>query len=109
MKKTILGITALLAAAVMLTGCSNDNKSGNADGMNNNQSNNSQTTTSQSQTTTESQTHNDSSHSETGDVDGDGFLEELGTDVNDMVDDVVTDAEGIVSDVLDVGDDNGNR
>ncbi|MDE6746976.1 MAG: hypothetical protein K2J72_10125, partial [Oscillospiraceae bacterium] len=44
-----------------------------------------------------------------GDVDGDGFLEELGTDVNDMVDDVVTDAEGIVNDVLDVGDDNGNR
>lgn len=104
MKKIISGITALLAAAVMLTGCSKDSKSGNADNMQG-----SQTTTSQSQTTTESQTQNSSSNSETGDVDGDGLLEELGTDVNDMVDDVVTDAEGIVNDVLDVGDDNGNR
>ncbi len=108
MKKIISGITALLAAAVMLTGCSKDNKSGNADGVKNDRTD-SQTTTSQSQTTTESQTQNSSSDSETGDVDGDGLLEELGTDVNDMVDDVVTDAEGIVNDVLDVGDNNGSR
>lgn len=44
------------------------------------------------------------STSETGDIDGDGLLEELGTDVNDIVDDVVTGAEDIVGDVLDGAD-----
>lgn len=96
MKKFIFAAAAL--AAVMLTGCTSDKKSGNADGSQTGSG--SQTTTSQSVTTTVSQSDTSGS-SATGDVDGDGFLEELGTDVNDMVSDVVSGAEGVVDDVLD--------
>lgn len=60
-----------------------------------------------SETLTGSESHSDGMNSGTGDIDGDGLLEELGTDVNDIVDDVVTGAEDIVGDVLDGG--NGNR
>lgn len=99
MKKFIFAAAAL--AAVMLTGCSGDKKSGNADGSQTGSE--SQTTTSQSVTTTVSQSDMSSNidSSATGDIDGDGFLEELGTDVNDMADDVVSGAEGVVDDVLD--------
>ncbi len=62
-----------------------------------------------SDTMTGSDSQSDGMNSETGDIDGDGLLEELGTDVNDIVDDVVTGAEDIVGDVLDGGDGaNGN-
>lgn len=102
MKKFIFAVAAL--AAIMLTGCSSDKKSGNADGSQTGIG--SQTTTSQSVTTTVSQSTTVSSNtgsSATGDIDGDGLLEELGTDVNDMVSDVVSGAEGVVDDVLDGG------
>lgn len=103
MKKFIFAIAAL-AASVMLTGCSGDKKSGNADVS---QTDNvSQTTTSQSVTTTVSDRDDigmDNGGTGTGDIDGDGLLEELGTDVNDIVDDVVTGVEDVADDVLDMG------
>ena len=104
MKKLVTAAIALSAAAVMLTGCSRGNKAAN-DTQTQTQS---QTTTSQSQTTThsESVTESHTVTSHTGDVDGDGLIEELGTDVNDIVSDVVTGAEDIAGDILHGGENN---
>ena len=101
MKKVFSTVTALLAAAALLAGCKNkdalvDDDRGNGEG-----------TSSQSMSdtmSTGSESDYDPVTSETGDVDGDGFLEEMGTDINDIVDDVVTGAEDIVDDALDVVD-----
>ena len=98
MKKVFSTAAALLAAAAMFTGCKNkdtlvDDDRNNGEGM-----------TSQTTMSTGSESFSDTVTSETGDVDGDGFLEELGTDINDIVDDVVTGAEDIADDALDAVD-----
>lgn len=43
----------------------------------------------------------------TGDIDGDGFIEDVVTGAEDIVDDAVTGAEDIVEDII-PGDGNGN-
>ncbi|MCH5349357.1 MAG: hypothetical protein J1E40_08550 [Oscillospiraceae bacterium] len=101
MKKVFSTAAALLAAAALFAGCKDNEKlvddKGNGEGT-------SATESMNDTMSTGSESYSDAESSETGDVDGDGFLEEFGTDVNDIVDDVVTGAEDIVSDVLDVGD-----
>ncbi|MCH5192699.1 MAG: hypothetical protein J1F11_01975 [Oscillospiraceae bacterium] len=98
MKKVFSTVAALLSAAALFAGCKTndalvDKDKGNGEG-----------TTSMNDTmSTGSESVTDIT-SETGDVDGDGFLEELGTDINDIVDDVVTGAEDIADDALDAVD-----
>lgn len=99
MKKLITAAIVLSAAAVMLTGCSMGKDKGDTN------ITESQTTTSQSQTTTQSATTpKETTHSVTGDVDGDGFIEEVVTDATGMVEDIVTGAESIVGDIVDGND-----
>ena len=101
MKKVISTAAALLAASALFAGCNDKNKlvDDKAGGEGTSVSQDMNDTTS-----TGSESDSDVRSSETGDVDGDGFLEELGTDINDIVDDVVTGAEDIADDALDAVD-----
>ena len=96
MKKLIAAAIVLSAFSAMLTGCSSGNNESS------NTSDSSQTTTSQSQTTTQpATTPMETSRPETGDIDGDGLIEDIVTDATGIVDDVVTGAESIVGDIAD--------
>ena len=101
MKKVISTAAALLAASAMFAGCNDKDK------LVDDKDNGGGTSISQDMNdtmSTGSESDSDVRSSETGDVDGDGFLEELGTDINDIVDDVVTGAEDIADDALDAVD-----
>ena len=101
MKKVISTAAALLAASAIFAGCKDKDKLVDDDKIKD------ETSLSQDMNDTEptvSESESDAISSETGDVDGDGFLEELGTDINDIVDDVVTGAEDIADDALDAVD-----
>ena len=102
MKKVISTAAALLAASAIFAGCKDKDKLVDDD-----RTNGEGTSVSQDMNdtmSTGSESDSDVRSSETGDVDGDGFLEELGTDINDIVDDVVTGAEDIADDALDAVD-----
>ena len=101
MKKVISTAAVLLAASAIFAGCKDKDKLVDDDKIKD------ETSLSQDMNDTEpteSESESDAISSETGDVDGDGFLEELGTDINDIVDDVVTGAEDIADDALDAVD-----
>ena len=101
MKKVISTAAALLAASAIFAGCKDKDKLVDDDKIKD------ETSLSQDMNdtmSTGSESDSDARSSETGDVDGDGFLEELGTDINDIVDDVVTGAEDIADDALDAVD-----
>ena len=103
MKKALsaIGIAALTAA--MLTACGRRNDVTE------------QVTTSETASSTAVTTTTVSSNEvilsetklETGDIDGDGFVEDVITDAGDLAQDVVTGAQDIVEDVL-PGDSNNN-
>ena len=98
MKKVFSTAAVLLAASALFAGCNEkdkliDDKTGGG------------TSVSQDMNDTmPTDSGSDIKSSETGDVDGDGFLEELGTDINEIVDDVVTGAENVADDALDAVD-----
>lgn len=119
MKRTALIAAAALTVAFALTGCGRANNTGNTNGGNTTSatSNSSQATTSRSETTPMNGNNNNGNNNNgnnpnsnnnndnntnhvTGDVDGDGFVEDIVTEAGDIVNDVVTGAEDIVDDVL---------
>lgn len=114
MKRKVLIAAAALSAVLALTGCGRaDNNTNSNGGMSSTTSNSSQATTQNSESSTNgnngnangnnnSETKNDNNETTrtTGDIDGDGFIEDIVTDAGDIVNDVVTGAEDIVDDVL---------
>lgn len=110
MKKTALIAAAALSAVLAFTGCGRaDNNTNTNGGMSSATSNSSQSSgsTAGSQngsTSNNGNANNDNNGSEstraTGDIDGDGFVEDVVTEAGDIVNDVVTGAEDIVDDVF---------
>lgn len=106
MKRTALIAAAALSAVLALTGCGRaDNNTNTNGGMSSTTSNSSQTTTNSSANTTQSSNNtngneNNETTRTTGDIDGDGFIEEIVTEAGDIVNDVVTGAEDIVDNAL---------
>ncbi len=113
MKKTAVIIAAI--AALMLTGCgSGGGTSGTAD-QSGTEASSESSSSSESESSSEGGGSENGGNGEegsvTGDVDGDGIIEDIVTDAEDLVDDVVTDAGDIVDDILPGdadGDENSN-
>ena len=109
MKKTALTVAAALSVLLAFTGCGRANNNTNTNGgMTTSASTTSQqqnsTAGSQNGGTNNNTTNNNANGSEstrtTGDIDGDGFIEDVVTEAGDIVNDVVTGAEDIVDDVF---------
>ncbi len=93
MKRTL--IVAALLTAFALTGCGKNDNTSNG-GTTSTGSSAPQITTSLSDT----ERAEEETTVQTGDVDGDGFIEDIVTEAGDIVNDAVTGAEDVVDDIL---------